>query len=76
MSSVDVADGHQPAAFVAGEVGILLLPTAAHADDALGELVARSHVVGTAEHTARHDGQQRRTAQQLDEVSSIDTSMI
>ena len=72
MSSVDVADGHQPAAFVAGEV-VFAFADAAHPDDALGELVARSHVVGTAEHTARHDGQQRRTAQQLDEVSSIDT---
>ena len=69
VTAVDVAHRHQPALLGAGEV-VAALADAAHADDALGELVARGDEVRAAEHVARDDGQQRHAAQRFQEVSA------
>ncbi|CCZ76045.1 unknown [Alistipes finegoldii CAG:68] len=67
--AVHVADCHQPAVLVAGEV-VAALADAAHADDAFGELVARSGELRAAEHLARDDRQQRHAAQRFQKIST------
>ena len=49
---------------------IAALADAAHADDAFGELVARSGELRAAEHLARDDRQQRHAAQRFQKIST------
>ena len=72
--AVDVADRHQAACIVGGEV-IAALADAAHADDALRELVARGDEFGASEHAARHDGQQRQPACLFQKISAVTHSI-
>ena len=70
MLFVHIADGHEAAALVAGEV-ITAASDASDADDTLGELVARCHMLGSAQHTAWHNGEQRRCTHRLQKFSSF-----
>ena len=72
--AVDVADRHQAACIVGGEM-IAALADAAHADDALRELVARGDEFGASEHAARHDGQQRQPACLFQKISAVTHSI-
>ena len=64
MLLVHITDGYQTAALVASEV-ITAASDASDADDTLGELVARCHMLGSAQHTAWHNGEQRGCSHRL-----------
>ena len=70
MLLVHITDGYQTATLVAGEV-ITAAPDTSDADDTLGELVAWCHMLGSTQHTAWDNGEQRGCSHRLQKFSSF-----
>ena len=68
--AVHVADRNQ-AARVRGREVVAALADAAHADDALGELVARGDESGASQNAARDNRQQRQSAYLFQKISAV-----